>query len=324
MRTAPALPLKNKYYRPVREEIQRIFDELIYKPVHAALIRAGAPKAIRNSMNDDPLYEAIAEGRVWYEDGRFFGKFNAATSKRLQELGATYNSKSATWSYAGTLPVEVSLATAVAASRYTAIRESVLQALSTIGIESINRISRIPDVYTQTIKWMNDDWEKSLKAITIPPQLTDEQRNILAADWGMNLDLYVRGWADQNILNLRTMVEQNAFAGRRAEALVQAIMDNYAVSKNKAQFLARQETSLLMSKFHETRYIQAGMPEYRWSTSKDERVRHDHELLDGTVHRWNDPPVCDRATGRKGNPGEDFGCRCIAIPIIPNVGKNMQ
>lgn len=312
MRTLPGLHLKQKYFLYIRQEIQRIFDELIYIPLHVAIKRA----EIRNDLNADPLYAAIKNGTVWYDDGQFFGKFNARISKRLQELGATYNSKSATWSYAGTLPAEVSLATAAAASRYTAIRESVLQALNTIGIASIDRISNIPDKYVQTIEWMNDDFEKAVKAVTIPPKMTQTQINMLAADWGQNLDLYVRGWANENILKLRQMVQANAFGGRRAEALVEAIQHNYQVSKRKAEFLARQETSLLMSKFHEGRFIESGMPEYKWSTSHDERVRHDHALLDGTIHRWDDPPVCDRAVGRKGNPGEDFGCRCIALPII--------
>jgi SPP1 gp7 family putative phage head morphogenesis protein len=317
MKQLAALPLKDKYFKAVRAEIQRIFDELIYKPIHKAIKSV----EITNSMNSDPLYEAIKEGRVWYEDGRFWGKFNARISKRLQEIGATYNPKSKTWSYSGALPAEVSLASAVAATRYTKLREAVLQSLSTIGIESINNISNIPDVYDQTIKWINDDFRKAVAAITIPPQLTQEQVNIIAVDWAQNLDLYIRKWTDENILKLRQMVQSNAFAGKRAESMIEAIQKNYQVSKRKAEFLARQETSLLMSKFHETRFNQIGMPFYRWSTSNDERVRHDHELLDGHVYRWDDPPVVDRAAGRKGNPGEDFGCRCVAIPIVGNIPR---
>lgn len=315
MKQLAPLPLKHKYYDAVRAEIQRIFNELIYIPIFRAIKQA----EIRNSLNDDPLYEAIAEGRVWYQDGRFFGKFNAKISKRLQEMGATYNSKSKTWSYKGVLPVEVSIATAAAASRYSAIRKAVLQSLDSIGNESINNISNIPGVYTQTIEWMNDDFVKAVRSITIPPKLTEEQRNIIAAEWGYNLDLYVREWTDKNILKLREMVQANAFAGRRYEALIDAIEQNFQVSKRKAQFLARQETGLLMSKFHQTRFNQIGMPFYRWSTSEDERVRHDHALLDKKVFRWDDPPIVDRQAGRKGNPGEDFGCRCVAIPIVGEI-----
>lgn len=314
MKYLAPLPLKDKYYRYVQAEIQRIFDELIYKPIYRAMREA----EIRNDMGSDALYQAIREGKVWYEDGRFFGTFNAKISKRLQEMGATYNPKSGTWSYNGVLPIEVSLATAAAASRYRAIRQAVLSTLDTLNIRSIDAVSKIPNMYKQTIKWMDDDFRKAVKAVTIPPKLTEEQENIIASEWGFNLDLYIRNWTNENILKLRQMVQTEAFEGRRAESMIAAIEQNYGVSTRKAKFLARQETSLLMSKFHETRFRQLGMDEYKWETAEDERVRHDHELLHGRIFRWDDPPVVDRSTGRKGNPGEDFNCRCVAIPILGN------
>ena len=315
MKFLPPSPLKVKYYRDVKAEIQRIFDEVIYKPLFKAIGTA----EIRNDRARDVLYEAIREGQVWYEDGRFYGKFNARTSRRLQEMGARYDARSRSWAYAGALPPDVSLAMAAAASRYKAIREAVLHTLGNMNIESINNISRIPDVYDQTIKWMNDDFQKAVGGVTIPPVLTQQQANIIAVEWSQNLDLFIRKWTEENILKLRQMVQASAFSGQRAESLVSAIQHNYQVSKSKAEFLARQETSLLMSKFHETRYQQAGMPEYRWLTSKDERVRDDHQLLDGKIFRWSDPPVVDRNTGRKGHPGEDFGCRCVAVPIFKGI-----
>ncbi len=59
-----------------------------------------------------------------------------------------------------------------------------------------------------------------------------------------------------------------------------------------------------------------GILEYRWSTSKDERVRHDHKALDTKIFSFASPPVTNLKTGARNNPGCDFGCRCIAIPIF--------
>jgi SPP1 gp7 family putative phage head morphogenesis protein len=62
------------------------------------------------------------------------------------------------------------------------------------------------------------------------------------------------------------------------------IMDNYGVGQRKAKFLARQETALLMSKFHEQRYKEIGVTKYIWSTSNDgDRVRDDHKVLNNKV-----------------------------------------
>ncbi|MDD0884230.1 phage head morphogenesis protein, partial [Xylella fastidiosa subsp. multiplex] len=37
--------------------------------------------------------------------------------------------------------------------------------------------------------------------------------------------------------------------------------------------------------------------------------REDHAAHDGTVFRWSDPPAT-------GHPGQDYNCRCVAIPNV--------
>lgn len=305
-------PLKQRYWKNIEAEIQRIFDEIIYKKIIEAL--SVSPREVKNSNN--PLLEAIEKGTVWYDNGQFKGQFNSKISKQLKDIGASYNRKSKSWSYLGTLPPEISAASALAASRYEDIRKAVLFTLDNIDIESINRLSDIPDRYNQTIDWMEGDFQKTVKAITIAPNLTTEQKNIITAEWGQNLDKYVKDWTVENIFKLRKDIQENAFAGRRAESMIKYIQDNYQVSKRKARFLARQETSLLMSKFHETRYQDVGIQRYRWSTSNDERVRKDHKDLNNKIYDWSNPPIVDRVNGRRAHPGEDFGCRCVAIPIL--------
>lgn len=50
--------------------------------------------------------------------------------------------------------------------------------------------------------------------------------------------------------------------------------------------------------------------QYVWRTQRDERVRRSHRINDGRIFSWSDPPST-------GHPGEDFSCRCEAIPYIP-------
>ena len=44
-------------------------------------------------------------------------------------------------------------------------------------------------------------------------------------------------------------------------------------------------------------------------------TRADHKALDGRQFRWDDPPVFDSRTGKKGHPGSDGRCRCYAEPV---------
>lgn len=263
------------------------------------------------------LLEAIQEGTVYHQQGHFYGEFNSVITKELRALGAKYNPRSVTWSLtAENIPMDLRSAQAYADGRYDQIRKQVLRTIDDMKIESIDQLSTSKEKYRTTINWMEGDFQKTVQAISIVPKLTEDQRRIIATQWGENLDLYIKNWVADDILELRQKIEGNTFEGRRAEDMVKYIQKNYGTSKAKARFLARQETSLLMSKFQETRYRDIGSDEYRWSGANDARERADHKALNGKVFRWSDPPVTNRRTGAKNHPGEDFGCRCIAIPLV--------
>ncbi len=53
---------------------------------------------------------------------------------------------------------------------------------------------------------------------------------------------------------------------------------------------------------------------YVWRCVGDERTRSEHEERDGEVFSWDEPP-------EGGHPGEDFGCRCLALPYKPVVSE---
>lgn len=314
MKQIPPLLLRQKYWRYIDQEIKRIFDALIFTPLADAM--RIHPTQFTNAQTG-ALYKAISDGVVWFENGRFFGEWSAALTRELRALGATYNRKSKTWSLGvAPFPMELSVAQANADGRYDALRKAFIRTLDDVNIKSVDKISTSDARYRQTITWMEEDFQKSVSAITVPPNLTPAQNKLIAKEWGQNLDLYIKKWIGEDILQLRQEVQANAFAGHRAKDLVQMVQDNYGVSRRKAEFLARQETSLLVSKFRETRYRDIGSTQYRWSTSHDERVRHDHKDLNNLIFDWTLPPITNRRTGARNHPGQDFGCRCVAIALI--------
>ena len=62
----------------------------------------------------------------------------------------------------------------------------------------------------------------------------------------------------------------------------------------------------------------------RWKTVHDSRVRDCHQSFDGKIFSWDDPPEIWYKTktrgivhtGRRCHPGEDYCCRCAAIPVF--------
>ena len=304
--------MKTKYYRNIEREINRLFYEVIYRPLIRVL---EVPKKEIVNAGDTALSKAITSGRVWYRDGSFHGKFNSSISRELVKIGAKYNKTTKAWVFGGVMPVEVSMASAVAVLEYTRLTARTMTVLESVNAGIIDKMSSIPDDINDALSFMDKDFAKTTKGISISANLTQEQKNVIAAEWSQNMDKHIKGWVDDNVIKLREVVEKNTLAGGRSSSLVKAIKDNYGTSKAKAKFLAKQETSLLMSKFREERYKSIGITKYRWSISNI-RTRPDHEDLDGRVFTWDNPPITNKKTGARNNAGEDFGCNCVAVPLI--------
>ena len=311
VKTLPPLIFKPAYYAAIEKEINAFFRETLYRPLLLCIQDQGLENV------RDALADAIASGRVEYSDGVFRGRFNAAISKRLRDIGAKYRPISKVWTMDKVIPPEIAIAIAQAEARYQALMRSLIRTLDDIDIDKAIEGARFEKSYEKTVGAMDSAFVQSVRAVTIAPKMTPDMKTVIARDWTNNLKLYIRDWTASNILKLRQKIQANSFSGQRFENLIKTIQDNYGVSKTKAKFLARQETSLLMSKMREERYKDVGLLTYRWSGSLDERERPDHRLLEGKIFSWDSPPIVDRKTGRTGHPGEDFLCRCLAIPILP-------
>jgi SPP1 gp7 family putative phage head morphogenesis protein len=104
--------------------------------------------------------------------------------------------------------------------------------------------------------------------------------------------------------------------GRSVRDISKLLQEQAGYSKSRAELTARDQTLKLYGQIQEERQQKAGITKYVWTTSQDERVRPDHADLDGTVQAWDDPPVVDKRTGRRGHPGFDYQCRCTAVPVL--------
>ncbi len=117
---------------------------------------------------------------------------------------------------------------------------------------------------------------------------------------------------------VRGVLEGPLREGIRVEEVRAKLEERLGVVRSRAELIARDQTLKLYGQIQEERQTDAGIEEYTWSTSEDERVRPRHQSLDGTTQRWDSPPVVDERSGRRAHPGGDFQCRCSAIPILPS------
>ena len=352
---AKALKNDEKVYNPIEKVVAYVFYELIYKPIFDILseeigeewLDLELPKVMRERMTqkkDDlkeeiarnkevysylyknakginqgqnPLIRAILTGRVQYVEDHFEGVFNIGISRAIKEMGGKFDQRSKTWRVPREkLTPQVSIAIGTASGKMSKVKQRIdthLEELRTLmdkdpqfGFEK---------AYGKAIDELSIRFEKGTEGILVAPQFTTEMAKQLAEKYTYNMNLYIKGWTEQSIKRLRERVAESGFEGNRASTLVKGIETDFQVSLNKARFLARQETSLLMSQYREERYKSAGVQKYRWLTAGDVRVRGYHKRLNGKIFTWDNPPVVDE-TGRRAHPGQDFNCRCIAVPIV--------
>ena len=125
------------------------------------------------------------------------------------------------------------------------------------------------DLFDRAIFKADEDFQDNVKNVTVEVKLNEKEKEHLSKEWEENLDLDIKGWEQDHIKQLRQEIKKAYFAGDRYGSLVKTIQDNYGVSENKARFLARQETKLLVSKYVQSRqYTRAGFPEYIWKNVK--------------------------------------------------------
>jgi SPP1 gp7 family putative phage head morphogenesis protein len=129
----------------------------------------------------------------------------------------------------------------------------------------------------------------------------------------------VKSLAFGQLDDLKGIVMRGARQGLHHTAVADQIEARFGVTKRRAALIATDQVGKLNGELNSLRQQSIGVRRYRWSGSQDERVRHGHRVLEGTIQEWTKPPVVDQRTGERGHPGEPIRCRCSPIPIIDDV-----
>lgn len=311
-----AISIPREYLDAIESRIIILLRTEIYGPL---VLELKQKKTILKNSYDD-LINAITSGQIQYVGSHFEGSFNSSVSKELKLLGAEWDRSHGWWSIPRSkLTYDMSAAIGASTSKFKKMAESIDKRLERISPKEIAEKLKVEHLFDKTLYQVNKDFESNVKNLMVAPKFTADDQKRIAAEYTENMQLYIKDFLDDEIKKLRTqIVGVNAVHGFRYESMIKTIKDSYGVSQNKARFLARQETNLLVTKFAQTRYEDAGVKKYKWkavSGSPAHPVRPMHKALDGTIHTWDNPPTVNKK-GEKKNPGQDFGCRCRAIPIV--------
>lgn len=114
------------------------------------------------------------------------------------------------------------------------------------------------------------------------------------------------------LTKIESIVSQGVLSGKLTRDIAAEIKQAGKTSVKKALLIARDQSAKANSSLTRARHEQVGIKKYKWSTSKDERVRQSHAENEGKIFSYNKPPPT-------GNPGDEINCRCVAIPYFSDL-----
>jgi SPP1 gp7 family putative phage head morphogenesis protein len=101
----------------------------------------------------------------------------------------------------------------------------------------------------------------------------------------------------------------------RAAEIRDMILSSGSVNTSRANLIARTEVARTASLVTQSRAEHLGSPGYIWRSVGDSDVRKLHQKLNGTFHRWAEPPISGER-GERAHAGQIYNCRCYPEPVL--------
>ncbi len=160
--------------------------------------------------------------------------------------------------------------------------------------------------------------------ITIDDIALDSKSKEIAEDYTYNMKYWVKNWEAKNIIEMRKEVLKMLQDGARVPRLQEYFEKRWDIAKNKAKFLAENESHLAASVIKATDYQKMGCPGYEWGRSTSKEKRELHKQYYGKVFNWNDKPVIDEKLGIKGYPRQIWNCKCQMLILPPTLEQALN
>ena len=296
-----------------------------FKPIFDVL----KPNYVIN--NNNAVFEALKSGSLYYQNGGFYsktGRFSNRIALELEQMEARYSRYGRCYRLAETkLPQNIlwviETTNAKVFADVVAIKKIMDSTISNIeeALKGLKLVDLAEEMILDVQKKTYENF-KANKIQSITPKMSDSVAKQFSEEYTDNIKLNIKKWLPEDIVKMREVVGQMALDGESRITIQQYIENRFKVSQSKAKFLARNESKLAVTEYLKVKYQEEGSEEFIWYTSNDERVRKDHKELNHKTFRYDDPPIIDKRTGRRGLPGEDYGCRCTFVPVFSKLRQN--
>jgi len=146
-----------------------------------------------------------------------------------------------------------------------------------------------------------------LSAVVRDEDLTDYLRLASARN-----ALLIKSLSEDAVKRVQQTVLDGLIAGTSRADVQKTLTEQFGIADNRAKLIAQDQMAKLSSDLTRVRHEQAGITEYDWYTSRDERVRPRHRALQGKRYRYGEPTGAEGGVG----PGQAVRCRCFARGVV--------
>lgn len=122
--------------------------------------------------------------------------------------------------------------------------------------------------------------------------------------------------------NLEKSVRLAIESGSSFETIIDEVQSQSTKGRSYAEFVARDQAAKAYASINEEKQKNAGFDGYIWIDTNDGKTRNSHREHHGEFNTWDKPPLINFAldnqkrTPEHLHPGEDYQCRCIALPAF--------
>lgn len=122
----------------------------------------------------------------------------------------------------------------------------------------------------------------------------------------------IKSLSDDTVKRVEQAVLDNLISGNSRETLRKKLVEDFGVADSRAKLISQDQMAKLNADLNQFRHEQAGITQYIWTTSRDERVRQRHRELEGKKYQYGQP------TGAEGGlpPGKPVRCRCVGLGVV--------
>ena len=146
--------------------------------------------------------------------------------------------------------------------------------------------------------------------------------NFMIDSWVADNVKSIKGLTEEQWPTMKNIIMEGYFNGDSITKIKNQIVKQFGKDKRHARQIAVDQVGSLNAQI--TRYQQqkAGCDKYWWCAVMDNRTRESHAFFHGKIYSWDAPPMGWYRTKhgivytRACHPGEDYGCRCVAMPVF--------